>query len=243
MIIQRRYFFPYLYLTFLIPLFFGIATIPQALIFGICTTLALAIRWTIIRQLAPVMLVSVVTLTPFLILVQGAVCSSGDLTSSLPIIDCVWQRSFEVLLTVGLGASVLLLAASNEWRGSLVETANSMWLPRSVRTIIIVAGVMISEFRKAMIRVHHAFSARGEAFPALHWRNLIALPRMLGCVWASVLKSSSERLDTQWSSQVFWDRFVPAEPRALSNSSTMAPSDLAVIIAVGFTIALMVYSI
>jgi hypothetical protein len=243
MMMRQRYLFPYLYIIFLFPLFLGSTVTLQASVFGACLILALSIRRQTLWNIAPVMLASVGTLTPFLIVVEWAVCSSAGLTSSLSTFDCVWQRSVEVLLKVGLGASVLLLAASNEWRGSLVETSNSMWLPRSVRTIVIVAGVMIGEFRKAMIRVHHAFTARGEAFPALHWRNLVALPQILVCVWGSVLRSSSERLDAQWSSQVFWDRFVPAKQRVESNPLKMATSDFAVIIAAGFTVALMVHFI
>jgi hypothetical protein len=65
----------------------------------------------------------------------------------------------------------------------------------------------------------------------------------LGCVWASVLKSSSERLEGQWSSQAFWDRFVPAGPQVVSDPLKMEMSDLAVMVAAAFVLVLMGLSI
>jgi hypothetical protein len=122
------------------------------------------------------------------------------------------------MATVGLAASILLLAAANEWKGSLLATVNGLWLPRSVRMMLVVTGVMSGDFRQAMTRVHHAFTAQGKASPKFSFRNLVVLPHMLACVWAAVLCRAAERLDQHWSSPAFWDAFIPrnAAPAAFA---------------------------
>jgi hypothetical protein len=241
---RRSYlFFPYSYAVFLAPLLLDIATGLRALICGMCMVLALMIRREAFRNLGPILLASLSTLVPFLVVVQTAVCSSSGPSIQPPLFNCVQERSLTVLVKVGLGLSVLVLAAANEWRGSLVATVNGMWLPRDFRIMVIVGGVMIGEFRKAMVRVHHAFTARGDAVPALSWRNLSALPGMLSCVWASVLKASAERLNAQWSSQEFWARFVPAWQQEVTIFRPPRWSDLAIIVASGCTVVLVAWPV
>ncbi len=239
---SRRYFFPYIYLVLLLPLAVSLPVFVKATLLAVCLGLALAIRRDVARNLAPAILASLTTMIPLLIVVQSAVCSSSGLTT-LPEFDCVKERSIEVLLKLGIGIAVLVLAASNEWRGSLLETSNAMWLPRSVRVMIVIAGVMVGEFRKATIRVQHAFAARGDVAPSFHWRNVIALPRMLGCVWASVLKLSAERINTQWSSPAFWDKYVPAGHELAGSGAKMSAADAVVITAGGTALTLTALSL
>lgn len=146
---------------------------------------------------------------------------------------CMTQKSIAVLLNVSLLSSVSLLAVANEWRGSMVVTINGMCLPRNIRIIAIISGAMIGEFERAMIRVHHAFTARGEAMPSMSMRNLFVLPAMFGAVWASVLSGVVERFHGQWSSEAFWARYVPARSQG---HTRLALSDITVLIAGGLVI-------
>jgi energy-coupling factor transporter transmembrane protein EcfT len=238
MMMQRRYFFPYLYPIFMTPIFVSTPKSLQALILGICVALGFVIKRQAAWKFSLIVLTSLTTLFPFLVIVQTAVCSSPTIGTPHLTFECLSQRSLEVLLNLGLTASVILLAVSNEWRLSLVETANGMSLPRSIRTVIVLSGSTIGEFRKATLRVHHAFTSRGEAAPTFHWRNLVVLPRMLGCIWASVLRASVERLDGQWSSERFWDRFIPAHGKQAAKATFISLSDFAVIFAAGLTLLL-----
>lgn len=148
---------------------------------------------------------------------------------------CVSQKSLAVLLNVGSFSSVFLLAAANEWRDSLVATINGMYLPRRVRMMTIVSGAMVGEFRRAIFRVHQAFTARGEAMPSVNWRNLSVLPAMLGAVWASVLNGAVERIRGQWSSDNFWARYVPV---GRPNDERATLSDVAVLCVGGIVVGL-----
>ena len=189
--LSTKYLFPAAYLVFLLPAVPGLPIEAKAAVLVACCCLAFAINARSIIRIVGLLLTALCTLVPFLVLVQSAVCSSSINSMSVPLVPCVAQKSLAVLLNVGLLSSVFLLAAANEWRGSLVATINGMCLPRSIRMMAIVSGSMIGEFRRAMIRVHHAFTARGKAMPSANWRNLIVLPSMLGAVWASVLQRHS----------------------------------------------------
>lgn len=226
MILRNRYLFPAAYALFFLPAALGSPLEVKIGVLILCPSLAFTINLRAIIRIVGLLLTALCTLVPFLFLVQSAVCSSSVESVSRPLMHCIIQRSLAVLLNVGLLSSVFLLAAANEWRGSLVATINGLCLPRSVRMMAIVSGAMIGEFRRAMIRVHHAFTARGEAMPSVSWRNLIVLPLMLGAVWASVLSGVVERVRGQWSSDRFWTRYVPAR-RGIDERTTV--SDLAVL--------------
>lgn len=234
--LKNRHLFPAVYAVFLLPTVLGYPIRAKVVLFVACAGLAFIINARPIVRIVILFLTSLCTLVPFLILVQSAVCSSLEQIVWQSLTQCVLQRSFAVLINVGLFSSVLLLAVANEWQESLVTTINRMWLPRNIRVMIIVSGAMIGEFRRAMLRVHHAYTARGEAMPSVNWRNLIVLPSMLGAVWASVLNGSTERLKGQWSSDRFWTRYVPAGRP--SNTGT-ALSDVAVLCAGGIAVGVL----
>jgi len=103
----------------------------------------------------------------------------------------------------------------------------------------IVSGAMIGGFRRSMFRVYHAFTARGEAMPSVHWRNLIVLPTMLGAVWAAELNGVVKRVKGQWSSDTFWARYVPAD-RPIDSACTK--SDVLVLSAGGLLIGVLLVS-
>jgi len=224
---RARYLFPAAYFVLLL-----VATLASSMnlkLFVVLTCLGLALlvnRHPVSRFLV-LFVTALGTLVPLLVFVQSTICSS--LMPSKPLALCTIERSATVLLNVGLLTSIFILAAANEWRGSLVETVNGMYLPRNVRIMAIVSGAMIGEFRRAIIRVHHAFTARGEAVPAVSWRNFLALPSMLGVVWAAVLTGVVERINGQWSSDRFWARYVPSWRRR----ETVKWSDLIVVATCG----------
>jgi len=191
-----------------------------------CPCLAFLINWRSVSHLVGLLSIALGTLVPFLLLVQSGVCSAS-LRKIHDLPDCVLHRSVDVLLNVCLLSAALILATANEWRGSLPATINNMGLPRSIRSTTIVAGSMIGEFQRAMLRVHHAYTARGEAVPAIHWRNLVVLPRMLGAVWAAELNGFVERIQGQWSSDQFWMRYVPPISQC---EITFRKSDLTVLV-------------
>lgn len=234
--LRTRYLFPSVYAVFFLPAALGSPVAVKVAVLVACPCLALAINMRPITRVVALLLTALCTLVPFLMLVQSAVCSSSASAMPASLVLCITRKSLTVLLNVGLLSSVFILAAANEWRGSLVATINGMCLPRSVRMMAIVSGAMIGEFRRAMIRVHHAFTSRGEAMPSVNWRNLIALPSMLGSVWASVLSGVVERFKGQWSSDTFWARYVPASRQT---DSETARSDLAVLGAGGLVIGML----
>ena len=236
--LKQRYLFPIVYAIFLIPVVIGSPVTCRVLVFATCAVLAFLINTRTILNIIALLATSLCTLIPFLLIVQGAVCSSSGSPISSPLLDCVIERSLAVLLSVGLLTSVLLLAVANEWQGSVVGTVNRMSLPRDVRLMVVVAGAMIGEFRRAVIRVHHAFTARGDALPSVNWRNVTVLPSMLGSVWASVLNGAAERLKGHWSSDTFWARYVPVRQR-LQRSPGTGYSDIAVLAAAGLVIFLL----
>lgn len=229
-----RYLFPALYVVFLFPSTPGAPIEAKIVAFFMSSILAFVINMRSIIRIVLLLVTALGTLVPFLFLVQSAICSSVTNLPTGAFLLCVMQRSLAVLLNVGLLSSVFMLAAANEWRGSLVATINGMFLPRSVGIMAIVAGAMIGEFRRAMIRVHHAFTACGKAMPSANWRNLVVLPSMFGAVWASVLVGVVERMKGQWSSDLFWERYLPLERKT---DARITFSDLMVLGASGLVIA------
>lgn len=225
--LKQRFLFPAYYILFLLPAFDAPAQL-KVIILVVCPSLALLINFKAIRRIAILLAAAIGTLAPMLLLVQAAVCTSAPDTVSRSLTTCITGRSLLVLLNVFTLSSIFLLAAANEWRGSLISTINGMFLPREVRVMAIVSIAMIGGFRRSMTRVHHAFTARGDAMPALHWRNLRALPKMVGVVWATELNGIVMRLKGQWSSENFWSRYVP--PRR-PYESLLTISDILVVAA------------
>jgi hypothetical protein len=130
-----------------------------------------------------------------------------------------------------------MISLANEWRGTTVATINGMFLPRTIRMTVLLANAMTTEFRRAMSRVHQAFTARGQAMPSLSWRNVVALTPMLGIVWGAVLDGVAERSHEQWASDDFWDRFVPSARAANLNLTAADLCVLALVIsAVGLAL-------
>jgi hypothetical protein len=226
--ISRHYFFPYCYLVLLIPLF-----LPGGAVFQLSAILVYALAAFLINRkvfLASlvVLLPSLGTFIPFSIIVQAAVCSSPGIQHG-SFLTCVEYNSALILLKVGLTALVFFLAIANESKKSLADAVNNMWLPRTFRMIAITGGAMIEEFRRATSRVHLAFAARGSVSPSFNFRNIVSFPRMLGCIWASVLKMSADRLNEQWSQEKFWLRFVPINQSTEKNAVGYARTDILVL--------------
>jgi hypothetical protein len=211
---RNRYLFPGIYAVFLLPSLLGSSVEAKVAVLIACPSLAFVINLRPIVRILVLLLTALCTLVPFLLLVQSVVCSSPTYSAPESLVHCITQRSLAVLLNVCVLSSAFLLATANEWRGSLVATINRMCLPRSVRMMAIVSGAMIGEFRRSIIRIHQAFTARGQAMPSINWRNLIVLPSMLGAVWAAVLNGVVERVRGQWASDGFWERYVPAVRQA-----------------------------
>lgn len=226
MLLRRRYLFPGIYFVLLLPILLQTGLAVKASLAVLLLALAITVNGRAVKPIVFLVLTSLATLTPFLLLVQAAVCSSSSQAGWRPLMECAGQNAIGVLLNIGLLSSVVVLGAANEWRGSLVASINRMALQRNVRMMAIVSGAMIGEFRRAVLKVHHAYTARGQAMPSVHWRNLIVLPGMLGVVWAAVLNSAAERLRGQWSANTFWERYVPAR-RPSSPKGTW--TDLAVL--------------
>jgi hypothetical protein len=231
---ERRRYFPATYLVFLMPIALAFPAGMKLPLMAIYCLLALIINCRAIIPFLLLVLTSLATLSPFLLVVQAAVCSSADQLAWRSVAQCTGENSGRVLLNIGLLSAVVLLVAANEWRGSLVASINRMTLPRTVRIMAIVSGAMIGEFRRAALKVHHAYTARGQATPSFHWRNLLALPGMLGVVWASVLNGAAERLRGQWSAEPFWERYVPSTPEQVQPVSY---TDLVVLGAAGVVCA------
>ena len=207
-----RHIFPYVYVAFFVPLLAGQETFLLAGLAGIYLLICLLIKPPVVRFAAPLLLASFVTLTILTGIVQGAACSSAAMSPVESIWGCIWRETAVVVSRVALVTSVLLLVLSNEWRQSLLSSVNGLRLPRQVRMIAALGIVMAGDFRKALSRVHQAFTARGDAGPGFSWRNAIALPSMLATAWASVLNIMSERMQNQWASEIFWESVIPRNP-------------------------------
>jgi hypothetical protein len=235
-VLRNRLFFPAIYLVFLLPVVTSLSAGVKLAVLGLCIFLAFTINYRPILRIFALFLTGLCTLIPFLFLVQSAVCSSFVYSDLMSFVLCMTQKSIAVLLNVSLMSSVSLLAIANEWRGSMLMTINGMCLPRNIRTIAVIVGAMIGEFKRAMIRVHQAFTARGEALPSMSVRNLIVLPTMFGAVWASVLSGVVKRFQGQWSSEEFWARYVPVRPH---DHTRVTLSDITVLIAGGLVISVL----
>lgn len=227
--------FPHIYILFLTPLFVGDLTKVKVATVMLSVILSFTISPLMVRTMGALIFTSLLTLLPFLLVVQGAVCSGGTGNDIANTVNCAAQASLNVMLNLGVAVSALLLASANEWRGSLLDTVNGLRIPRSLRMMFVVSGVMIGDFRKAMSRVHHAFTARGEASPSFSISNVTVLPRMLACTWAAVLSLAAERLSNNWSAPSFWDAFIPPSDQMSVPIARSVRQDVA-IIAVSITI-------
>lgn len=235
---RKRFLFPAIYLALLIPVGSNLNEQAKFALVGLYTVLALGVNGRAMARMAVLIAISLTTFLVLSLIVQSAICSRSAEQGWRPIIDCAFNNSAKVLANVALLSAAVLVATSNEWRGSLVATIGGLTLPRSVRMMVMVSGAMMGEFQRAATRVHHAFTARGDASPSLRWRNLMALPSMLGVMWASVLNNATERLEGQWSANEFWERYVPSEQEV--GSATL--SDAIVIIVAGTVAALCVFA-
>jgi hypothetical protein len=207
---STRVLFPAVYLAFALPLIFT-TPLGFALAAASCMGLAAALNRRLFLALMPFVATSLLTFALLLGLVQTAVCSSGLEAKYANLARCLAARMPPTFLGVALLAALMLLAACNERRASLVDTVNGLYLPRRMRLMTTVAAAMVGEFRKAFMRVHHAATARGDASPGLRLANVTALPRILACTWAAVLTGASGRLAEQWAANAFWNRYVPQE--------------------------------
>jgi hypothetical protein len=209
--LHQRSPFPIVYIILLLPLF---ATSIELKTASIVTYPILGL--IISRRPAAVLLLligtALATLVPLLVVVQAAVCSSSAYEVVTPFERCIFARSVNLLLNICLLSSISVLAAANEWRGTLPATINRMGLSRNIRIIVIVAIAMIGGFRRSFYKIHHSFTSRGEALPSLNWRNLVSLPIMLGATWATELNSAASRINGQWSAPAFWASYVPDDP-------------------------------
>lgn len=228
-----RRLFPYTYLVFIVAVLVPTPSEQRLVLLGAMVILAFAIGPSVAWKLGRVATISAISLVPFVLAVQWAACSAQ---TAQQVSNCTLDQSVTVVARILLATSILLVAAANEWRGTLAATVNSLNLPRSLRITLAVAGAMIGEFRKAMIRVHHAFTSRGDALPSVSIGNLRALPRMLAIAWASVLVVASERLDNLWSSATFWERAMPLS--SWRNTKSAAWRDTLVLTAAAATLLL-----
>jgi hypothetical protein len=208
-----RVFFPAVYVAFALPLIFA-TPLSFAFAAASCMALAAALNRRLFLALMPLVATSLLTFVLLLGLVQAAVCSSGLEGRYANLGVCLAARMPPTFLGVALLAALMLLAACNERRASLVDTINGLCLPRQIRLMATVAAAMVGEFRKAFMRVHHAATARGDASPGLRLGNVTTLPRILACTWAAVLTGAGGRLAEQWASDVFWNRYVPRHVEA-----------------------------
>lgn len=206
--LRQRHLFPAIYIVLALPLVVHSELRVKLATVLLCCVGALTINFRIASRFLMLLFTALLTLAPLLLLVQGAACWSSNSQILAELSNCAARR-LPILLDVGLLSSALLLIIANEWRGALLLTMNGMYLPRNVRLIAVVSGAMIGEFRRAVSRVHQAFTGRGQAMPAVSWRNAVVLPRMLAVVWAAVLTSAGLRLEEQWSSDGFWAHYVP----------------------------------
>jgi energy-coupling factor transport system ATP-binding protein len=205
---RRRYLFPYCYVALLAPLFLPGGAALQLGAILVYALVALRINRRLFVASLFVFLSSLGTFIPFSLIVQAAACSSPGIPREF-FLTCVVYNSALNVLKVVLMTAVFFLAIANESRKTLADAINTMWLPRTFRMIAITGGAMIEEFRRTTGRVHLAFAARGSISPSFNVRNIASFPYMLGCIWASMLKMSADRLHEQWSQEAFWLQFVP----------------------------------
>ena len=204
---RGRFLFPFVYIILLVPAALGSELRTKAICIVAYIVVGSVINVRMALRISGLLLAAFCTLIPLLLVVQGSACLSPS--TALTVVDCITGGSSAVLVNAAVLSSVVVLSTANEWRGSFLTTVNGMYLPRRLKIVTIVAGAMIAEFQRAVTRVHQAFTGRGEATPSISFRNLIALPSMLGIIWASVLSGAVERMKSQWSSEVFWTTYIP----------------------------------
>jgi hypothetical protein len=183
-----------------------VATVLCACIFALYSNSSIFLR---ISRLAVPALAVFLT---FSLIVQMAILTA---THSLPfdtLMILAFAGSTSSLLLAGTLFSVSSMIAAAEWRGSLLRTVNGFGLPRDVRIICALAGAFLGDFTRVIEKVHFAAAARGDAAPKFSPRNLAALPPMAADVWTVVFTSIATRLSHQWSSDAFWERYVPTTP-------------------------------
>src|SRR5437867_1223524 len=120
--LRHRRLFPAIYRVLFLPAALRWATEVRVAVVVVCLSLAFLINFRAIRRFLALVTTALLTLVPLLILVQSAVCTSATRSMPEPFAPCVVRRSLPVLLNVGSLSAVFLLAAANEWRGSLVMT-------------------------------------------------------------------------------------------------------------------------
>jgi hypothetical protein len=204
----RRYPFPAVYLALLLPIPLGSDIVVRVGSIAGSAGIAALLNPPMFRRVLGLLLLTFASLLPLLALVQGTACWSQPV-QGVGYGRCVVAHSGAVVLNTATLAAVVLLAATREARGSLLETVNQLGLPRTLRMIAIVAAAMVGEFRKAASRVFQAFTGTGAASPAASLRNVTVLPAMLAVMWAAVIKGAESRLGEQWGADAFWERYVP----------------------------------
>ena len=170
-----------------------------------CIVVALIRNKQVVASMMQLMCLTLLTFIPFLLIIQSSICSTGG----IPIVECSLARATPIFAKVISIFALTLLVIAYTWRGNVLRTVNALTLPRPVRIMVVISSAMVGEFRKAMFRVHHAFTSSGQASPSMHVRNILVLPRILAGVWASVVWVVDERLNQHWSSDTFWDHFIP----------------------------------
>jgi hypothetical protein len=234
----KRYAFPVIYVAALLPILLDSNPLVKLSIVAGCAAAAAFINPTPAFRVAILLLLALGSLIPLLAIVQGSACW-GPHPPWAVFFQCVGTRAGIVLLNAAILGATVMLAVANEWRGSMLTTINGLFLPRSLRFVAVVAGAMIGEFQKAGSRVHQAFTGRGEALPAISWRNAIALPAMLAATWAAVLNGAAARLGEQWASDAFWSKYVP---NAQDRLGTMTNRDALVIVGCGMIVVTSILS-
>jgi hypothetical protein len=212
-------FFPIVYLPLWGAAILASTAGERALIAVLAGTLAPIVARGIVRRFAAVAGLSMLVFTLFSIIVRGAICSGQFGGAALG--RCAVVTAMPSVAFVGALLATFALVISVGWRGSLIATVNELPLPRDLRVVSALAGSMLGEFWRANARVHHATTARGDAAPGWSIRNLRVLPRLMGSVWAAVLAPLTVRLSLQWSSDNFWDCYIPRERNALSEPRSL----------------------
>src|SRR5688500_1526485 len=108
--LRNRYLFPGVYAILLLPSFLGLGNILKAILVFVHLLLAFIIGRRAIKRISNLLIASLATMVPFLVVVQSAVCSASGGQTFSSISQCVGYRSTDVLLNVLSFSSVLLLA-------------------------------------------------------------------------------------------------------------------------------------
>jgi hypothetical protein len=128
-------------------------------------------------------------------------------------VSALWSTLEPLSIGIAL-ASISLLVSCMEWRGSALKTVNGMGLPRDLRIIGALVGSLVGDFSKAIQKVHFSTTARGQTAPRFAFRNFLSLPFLVRRIWIIVFGVAASRLTLQWSSDQFWERYIPKAPMA-----------------------------